>query len=327
MLARHAESLFWAGRYIERAEDTARMLDVTYHGLLEANPSEAERAWRDLLAVLRLEKDFAPPGRGISPVSVSDFLVLDIANPGSIVSAVTRARDNLRSVRELVPTELWEAVNAFHFELLARDLRTDLEQQPYQLYGMVKRGCQMLAGVAAETMPREDGWRFLQIGWVLERAEMMCRLLEVRYSSSSDVGDFHHWLSTIKSASAAEAYRRVYRSSTAPTDVIDFLLLSRTFPRSVLFCLRRVETDLATLGDSRDRLTRPERLVGRLRADLEFAHTHEILADGLHPFLDRLQRAVRQVAEAVALQYFRSSQELTLTVLDFFPAGPERTSA
>jgi uncharacterized alpha-E superfamily protein len=321
MLARHAESLFWSGRYIERAEDTARMLDVTYHGLLESSPWEADSAWHDLLAVLRLDTAFAERARGASATSISEFLVLDRENPGSIVAAVSRARENIRSVRELVPTELWETVNTFHLDLRARNLRGDLEQQPYVLYHLVKLRCQMLAGVATETMPRDDGWRFLQIGWALERAEMACRLLDVRYARGNRGFDFHHWLSTLKSASASEAYRKVHRSSMDPADVVGFLLLSRTFPRSVLFCLRRAETELAWLGGGAERLSRPERLIGRVRADLEFADITEILNGGLHTFLDQLQRSVRQVAEAVAIQYFRNSQELLITALDFHPAG------
>jgi uncharacterized alpha-E superfamily protein len=320
MLARHAESLFWTGRYVERAEDTARMLDVTYHGLLEASPFEAERAWLDLLSVLRLDREFGAGARGVSAASVSHFLVLDEGNPGSIVSAVARARDNLRSVREMVSSELWRAVNGFHLELRARNLHHDLEQQPYELYGLVKLRCQTLAGVAAETMPRDDGWRFLQIGWALERAEMTCRLLEVRYATSEMAG-FHHWLSTIKSASGAEAYRRAHRSSRDPAHVVEFLLLSPTFPRSVLFCLRRAESELARLDDASSRMSRPQRLLGQVRASLEFADIHEVLAGGLDAVLAPLQRSVRQVAEAVALQYFRSSQELALTALDFRPPG------
>lgn len=329
MLARHAESLFWTGRYIERAEDTARMLDVTYHGLLEAAPSEAERAWCDLLAVLRLDAAFFALGRDVNATNVGEFLVLDETNPGSIVAAVAQARDNARSVRELISTELWEALNMFHLELRARNLRVDLEYQPYELYGMVKRRCQTVAGVASETMPRDDGWRFLTVGWMLERAEMTCRLLDVRYSqlagaeelpASDGTVEFHHWLSTLKSASASEAYRKVYRSSMDPADVVDFLLLSSTFPRSVLFCLRSAEVQLARLGVPSDRLTRPQRLLGRLRADLEYRDVHEVLAE-LQAFLGELQQGVRQAAEAVALQYFRNSQELAINVLDFHPAG------
>ena len=322
MLARHAESLFWTGRYVERAEDTARLLDVTYHGLLEATPYEARRSWSELLTVLHLERQFDESDAELTAAGVSEFLVLDSANPGSIVASVARARENIRSLREQVSTELWEAINGFHLELQARDLRADLEQQPYVLYGLVKRRCQTLAGVAAETMARDDGWRFLQIGWMLERAEMTCRLLDVRYGHTPvSSSAHHHWLGTLKSASASEAYRKAHRSSPDPTDVLEFLLLDRAFPRSVLFCLRRVEQDLGRLAEGGARLSRPERLLGRVRADLEFCDLHEVLADDLHAFLDHLQMGVRQVAEAVALQSFRSSQEVSLTVLDFHPAG------
>ncbi|HMK10482.1 MAG TPA: alpha-E domain-containing protein, partial [Acidimicrobiales bacterium] len=189
MLARHAESLFWMGRYMERAEDTARMLDVTYHGLLESPPEEATRAWLDLLAVLSLDQAFAERHDEITAGLVSEFLVLDDKNPGAIVSAVGRARENARSVRELISTELWEAVNTFWLELLARNLRADIEEQPYELYGLVKRRCQMVNGVTSETMPRDDGWRFLMLGWMLERAEMTCRLLNVRYGELASATD------------------------------------------------------------------------------------------------------------------------------------------
>jgi uncharacterized alpha-E superfamily protein len=319
MLARHAEHLFWAGRYVERAEDTARILDVTYHGLLEASPMEAARAWADVLDVLRLSGDFAALTSGIDAVSVSQFLVCDADNPGSIISAVARARENLRAVREMITTELWEAVNRFHLDLRGRNLRADIETEPYQLYALVKRRAQMVAGAASETMPRDDCWRFLQLGWMLERAEMTCRLLAVRYADEHAVG-FHHWLGTLKSASASEAYRRTYRGSMEPADVLEFLLLSSRFPRSVLYCVRRAENDLATLSRVDGQLSRPERLLGRIRADLEYRDVTDVLSDGVPVFLDRLQRGVRQVADAVALEYFRSSQELDLHALDFVTA-------
>lgn len=319
MLARHAESLFWAGRYIERVEDTARMLDVTYHGLLEAMPWEAERAWLDLLKVLRSDIAFAQLERPVRAATVSEFLVVDPDNPGAIVAVVARARENARSARELVPTELWEAINSFHLELRARNLRTDVEAQPHELYEFVKRQCQTVSGVAAETMTRDDSWRFLQLGWMLERAEMTCRLLDVRYAQLASAGSsagFHHWLSTLKSASGSEAFRRQYRASMEPADVVEFLLLSRTFPRSVLFCLRSAEGDLSRLEAGRTSLTRPQRLLGRTRSDLEFLDVPELLSADLHAYLDRLLDGVRQVAEAVALQYFRNSQELAIHALD-----------
>jgi len=321
MLARHAENLFWAGRYIERAEDTARLLDVTYHALLESTQFEAQRAWRDVLSVLSLESSFMDAGMELSASGVSEYLVLDQEQPGSIVNAVTHARENIRSLREQVSTELWEAINGVHLELRARDLRADLEQ-PHTLYALVKRRCQYVAGVVTETMARDDGWRFLQIGWMLERAEMTCRLLDVRFAREPlTQGGYHHWLAMLRAASAAEAFRRAHQTKLDPADVLEFLLLARNLPRSLLFCLRRVEQELGRLGSGDGRLSRPERLLGRVRADLEFSDLHEIAADDLHAFLERMQQGIRQVAEAVALQYFRNSYEVSFTVLDFHPAG------
>ena len=189
---------------------------------------------------------------------------------------------------------------------------------------MVKRRCQHLAGVAAETMPRDDGWRFLQIGWMLERAEMTCRLLDVRYGRAPvSSGAYHHWLGTLKSASASEAYRKAHRASLDPGDVLEFLLLSRTFPRSVLFCLRRAEQDLAPPRSPATGSSPAPSACSAGSAPTSSSPTSTRIArpTDLHGFLDRIQKGVRQVAEAVALQYFRNSQEVGLTVLDFRPAG------
>jgi uncharacterized alpha-E superfamily protein len=239
------------------------------------------------------------------------------------VSAVGGARENARAARELISSELWEAINSFYLELRSRNLRADVEARPHELYGFVKRSCQTISGVAVETMPRDDGWRFLQLGWMLERAEMTCRLLDVRYSqlvTAGATGGFHHWLQTLKSASGSEAFRRRYRASMDPADVVEFLLLSRTFPRSVLFCLRAVENDLARLEAGNATLARPQRILGRTRSDLEFLDTHELLQGDLHVFLDQMLSGVRQVAESVAIQYFRSAQEHDFHALD--PYGP-----
>jgi uncharacterized alpha-E superfamily protein len=318
MLARHAESLFWCGRYLERASYTARMLDVTYHGLLESPPSEARQAWLDLLAVLHLRASFEARHDNLTAPAVSEFLVLDPANQGAVVSAIGAARENARSVRELLSTEVWESINTFWLELHARDLHEDLEQQPYELYGLVKRRCQAVAGTAVETMPRDDGWRFLMLGWMLERAERTCRLLRVRYGATQAGGDregSHHWVGVLKAASASEAYRRQYSASFSPAHVVEFLLLSRTFPRSVLYALRSAEDRINELGVP-GRLTRPQRAVGRLRADLEFRDVHELLGGDLLAFLDSVLDGVSRVTALVATQFFRNSEEFDLRALD-----------
>ncbi len=318
MLARHAEDLFWAGRYIERAEDTARLLDVTYHGMLESPLLDAASAWRELLELLYLEQAFAAKGQPVTDSTVTEFLVLDPGNAGSIVRSVARARDNARNVRERISTELWEAINILFLELHARDLRADLEREPYQLYRFVRTRCQTISGVSAETMSRDDGWRFLLLGRMLERAEMTCRLLSVRFGRSSHAAvpsDVHYWIAVLKSVSAFEAYLRAHRAQIEPQDVLEFLLLSREFPRSVLFALRASESELVRLGGE-TAPSRPERLLGRLRADLEFMDIHEIIDNGLPAALDSLQHGILAVAEAVERHFFRAAAPPELHVFE-----------
>lgn len=308
MLARLAENLFWAGRYVERAEDTARMVDVTYHGLLESPPSEVTAAWAQLLDVLHLTPAYHARYGEVTATDVIRFLVLDESNPGSMLASIGRARENGRSVRELVSIELWEAVNGIYLELRARDLEAEIEHRPYELFAFVKRRCQMIVGVATETMPRDDGWRFLTLGRMLERAEMTCRLLNVRFqqlvSSSSGSMAFHHWVAVLKSASGVEAFRKHYRASMRPAHVVEFLLLSPDFPRSVLFALQAAEHQLIRLsGDAVG--ARSRRLVGRVRASLEYTGVDELMADGLHEFLDEVQKGTLAVADAVAAEFFQ----------------------
>jgi uncharacterized alpha-E superfamily protein len=317
MLARDAESLFWTGRYLERAEDTARLLDVTYHSLLETTPAEEEQAWRDVLAAVRLDADYAETQGGVNAAEVSEYLVFDPDNKGSILVAVEQARENARTVREQLSTELWETLNSFCLELRSRNLRADLGFQPHELYGLVRRQCQTVAGVAAETMSRDEGWRFFVLGWNLERAEMSCRLLSVRYRQLSPSA-FHPWMATLRSASGLEAYRRTYRASMDPVDVVEFLLLSRTFPRSVLFSLRTAENALDRLAPDGD-LTRPLRQLGRLRAGLEFTDVRELMQGDLGEELWRVEEGIRQVAASVATQYFSNSHEFDLHSLQLLP--------
>jgi uncharacterized alpha-E superfamily protein len=314
MLSRHAESLFWTGRYVERAGNTARMLDVTYHALLESPHAEAQRSWHELLEVLRLSETYRAAHDHVSARTVTRFLVLDGENPGAIVPGIGRARENARSVRELISTELWESINTFWLELRARDLDVEIQHQPYEVYRLVKRRCQEIAGTSAETMAHDDGWRFLQLGWMLERAAMVCRLLNVRmkrYTSGDDELDFYRAVELLKSASALEAFRKAHPGAMTLTNVVAFLLLSPSFPRSVLFSIRVAESRLAALAPPTP-LSRPQRVLGRVRADLEFADPVELLAGDLHGFLDEVERDLRGVTELVAVQFFRNAEEISV---------------
>jgi len=312
MLSRHAEDLFWLGRYIERAEDTARMLDVTYHNLLESPPDDESTAWSELLEVLYLGASFEEGT--LDGGAVSSYLVTDRENLGSIYSAVARARENARGLRDRISTELWEAINRFYLELGDPDLESKVIDRPYEVFRSVKSQCQLISGVASQTMPRDEGYRFIVLGWMLERAEMTCRLLAVRYaglSRSETPMGFHAWVSVLKSVSAYEAYLKAHDASLHPTRVLEYLLLDRDFPRSVFYCLRTVEDQL-TILTGRSQQTAVGRAIGRVRARAEFCDIEDILDDGLDQFLQSLQVEIYDVAEEVEAHFFKSGTDLQL---------------
>ena len=321
MLARTAEYLFWCGRYLERAESTARQLDVTYHRLLEVSPAEEVDAWSDLLVSVGLEADFVETGYPRTAAPVSEFLVAGRDNPGSIVASIAQARDNARGVRDHLALELWESLNSLHLNLGARDLADDLAVQPFELYGFVRSGIQGVLGCATESWAREDAWRFFMLGLLLERAEMSVRTLRVRHPRHQPDA-VHEWAATLRSASALQAYRRQYRGySTAA--MIELLMLSPTLPRSVLFSLRQAEEILGGLSD------RPTgarsvglRLLGRVRAELEFADAAELAAGSFDDVLGVVESQISDVATAVAAECFSYRVDLDLRSLSLLPGEP-----
>ncbi|HEY7469727.1 MAG TPA: alpha-E domain-containing protein [Acidimicrobiia bacterium] len=311
MLSRHAEDLFWLGRYVERAEDTARMLDVTYHNLLESPTTPEATAWSELLEVLYLDKTYSGPLQGRA---VSAYLVADRGNAGSIVSAVGRARDNARGLRDRISTELWEAINVFYLDLARTEFVIAVEKQAYEVFRTIKSRCQLISGVAAQTMPRDEGYRFMLLGWLLERAEMTCRLLAVRYArlaAREEKMGFHAWVSVLKSVSAYEAYLKTHDASLDPTDVLEFLLLDQEFPRSVLYCLQHVERLYDQL-EGPDEHSSAERAIGRVRARAQYCDIEAIVNEGLDEFLEDLQKEIYEVSNEIEEQYFRAGTDLQL---------------
>ena len=318
MLARHAENLFWTGRYVERAELTARMVDVTYHSMLESPPYEARSMWAELLDVLQLDRGYQEQYGEVTSAGVVRFLVEDLENPGSVLASISRARDNVRGARELISSEAWEATNSLYLQLRGRDVPAELAGQPYELFGVVKRGAQLICGVVNETMPHDEGWRFFTMGRMLERVEMTCRLLVVRVGGNEDVREalgFHDGLAILKSVSASEAFRKTHATMN-PASVVEFLLLSSEFPRAVLYCLRSADTQLSLLGAGGDgRPGRARRKLGRLRSAVEFRNVDDLLDEGLDRFLERIQEDVRSVSDAIHDEYFAQAQPTSLHVV------------
>jgi uncharacterized alpha-E superfamily protein len=263
MLARNAESLYWTGRYVERADDTARILDVGVHQLLEDASVDPDRASRTLLAVLGIRP---PTGAELDVRSLTELVSYDEDNPGSIVASLTAARENARGAREVISSEMWMCLNAT-YNALADQQRYARLVGPHEFLSYVEDRAAMFAGLADSTMSRDDGWRFLVLGRSIERVDMTVRLVQ-------------------------------------------FLLLDRTFPRSVFATLRTAENCLELLDRGPNTRigakTEALRLLGRARSELEFLVTDELL-DDLPTLLVSLQDACREAGEAATEQYFHAA--------------------
>ncbi|MBL8928414.1 MAG: alpha-E domain-containing protein, partial [Pseudonocardia sp.] len=237
MLARNAESLYWIGRYVERADDTARILDVSVHQLLEDATVDTDRAARTLLGVLGCESMSEGP---LDAWSVTELVGYSEHEPGSIVSSVSRARENARGAREVVSSEMWECLNATWIALPERQQYARWVG-PHAFFSYVEDRAAMFSGLAASTMSRDDTWRFYLLGRSVERVDMVVRLLMSRVSDRmSSPG----WLTVLRSAGAQDTYLRTYRGALDAARVVQFLLMDKLFPRSVFHALRQAETCL-----------------------------------------------------------------------------------
>lgn len=317
MLARHAEDLFWIGRYVERAEDTARLLDVTHQSALEGGARPSRELWRELLEVLYLDDVFSDDAE---PSSVTRFLVSDREHDGSVVSILARARDNARGAREWLSAEYWEAINALHLELTTADLDARLRESPYDVFRVVKTGCQSLTGAADASLPRSEGYRFLVMGGMLERAMITARVTKTwqrRLGGFAGPAAYPEWVKLLKSISAYEAYLRDFRAAMQPERVLEFLLQDRRFPRSVFYCLDLAEDQLAAVGnEAYGPVSR--RAVGRLRAELEFAEPSGLDGAELDRFLDRIEEAIQELPVVVEEEFFRLASDAAIHAYEAF---------
>ncbi len=303
MLARNAESLYWIGRYVERADDTARILDVSVHQLLEDATVDADVAARTLLGVLGVEP---PADTELDAWSLTELVGYSAEQAGSIVSSVSSARENARGAREVVSSEMWECLNATWNALPERQ-RYARWVGPHAFFSYVEDRAAMFSGLAASTMSRDDSWRFYLLGRSVERVDMIVRLL---LSRVSDRMSSPGWLTVLRSAGAADTYLRTYRGALDAARVVQFLLMDKLFPRSVFHALRQAETCLvdldnrptARIGAKAEAL----RLLGRARSELEFLRPEELL-DDLPTQLMGLQACIHDVGEAVSLQYFHAA--------------------
>lgn len=312
MLSRVADSIYWLNRYVERAENIARFIDVNLTLLLDS-PLGVAQQWEPLVMTTGDLPLFKERYGEATQENVIQFLTFDRAYPNSILSCLQSARENARSVREIISSEMWQQVNAFYF-LVKEAAEADLLISDLSSFFVdVKLASHLFVGVSNATMTHNEGWHFGQIGRFLERADKTTRILDVKYfillPSVKDVGttlDELQWMALLKSASAYEMYRKRGLHRISPQSVAEFLVLEREFPRSIRFCIQQAERSLHEItGTPRGTWNSPvERALGKLRSDLDYVSIDEIVEVGLHEFLDGLQRRTNDVGKKIFETFF-----------------------
>jgi len=304
VLSRIAQSLYWIGRYVERAEDTARILDVHVHQLLEDPWVDEEASCRALLGVMGVD---TTESEEVDAQRVVSLLAFDPSNPSSIVGSLRAARENARGARETISSEMWECLNGV-YNVLPDATDVVLGMNVHSFFALVKERTAVLAGLADSTMSRDDGWHFLALGRSLERVDMTARLLAARFGEPTGSPE---WVTTLRSCSAHEAYLRTYRRAVDASLVIEFLLLDRLFPRSVFHALSMAEACIAEL-DPRPHgrvgfTDEAARVLGRARTRLEFRQIGELVPD-LPRHLAAVQDDCCEAAKLVAARYFGAGE-------------------
>jgi uncharacterized alpha-E superfamily protein len=295
MLSRTADHLFWMARYTERAENTARMLDVNYQtSLLPQSAAVSRVGWQGMLTISELMPAYQAKHGEVEPQRVMQFMVKDEGNSSSILSCLRAARENARAVRGSLTTEVWETQNQTWLELNRKLRAGDFERDPGQLFEWVKFRSHLSRGVTVGTMLMDEALHFMRLGTFLERADNTARLVDVKFhavqsdffgaaSAKDQEYDFYHWSAILRSVSGFEIYRKVYRDVIKPERVADLLILRPDMPRSLHASMNEVVANLAMLAN--DQSDETLRRAGRLRAELQYGHIEEILANGLHAFL------------------------------------------
>lgn len=327
MLSRTADHLFWMARYVERAENTARMLDVNSQmALLPHDSRTAEEGWRAMLGICELQELYNSRHDRVEARDVLDFMVRDPANPSSIYSCLRAARENARAVRGTLTTEVWETHNTTWLELSSILGRggARMQREPTELFEWVKFRSHLSRGVMIGTMLKDESFHFARLGTFLERADNTARLLDVKYHGLAEMGrlneapeasgddgvmigadgaprHFYHWAAVLRSVSAFEIYRKVYRDVITPARVAELMILRGDMPRSLSACIQEVMLNLAQVKN--DHSSETERRAGRLGAELQFARIDDILHTGLHAYLTNFLERVNDIGVRISRDF------------------------
>ena len=317
MLARVAESLNWMARYIERAEDVTRLLAVNFNALLDTSALDGSAGWDPIVTMNGDAALFHEIYGAASAQAVIEFLLWHPLNPNAVTACVTHARENARSVREGISSEMWEHINRLYFLVRGVD-RAQVIRSPHEFFREVRDGSQAFQGVAQATMTHDEPFEFIQLGTHLERADKTVRLLEAKYLDVSRLPDGSaetalQLIALLRSCSAFEPFRRAPGLSLETNRVVEYLLLSHNFPRAVLFCVNACLQSVGRLGDAGpgllselSRSDHPQRSLGRLSADLEYLDINDVLGERMDAYLNQLLARLNGSSADVARTYFNT---------------------
>jgi len=311
MLSRVADSMYWMNRYLERAENYARFLDVNFNLSLELPPKIAQQ-WMPLVITTGDKLLYESLNDKADKNKVIYFLSFEEKNANSILSSVTKARENARAIRPEITKEVWEQINYIYY--LVKDGKSSSQwkkKDPRNFFNEVKKGCQLLNGIFDSTISRTDGWHFGKIGQLIERADKTSRVLDVKYHmllpATESVGspfDLIQWAALLKSVSAYDMYRKKYGKLNS-SSICEFLVLDKVFPRSMLRCLAHAEQSLHKItGGGEGYSNSAEKQIGILKSQLEYEDIDGIFKFGLHEYLDEFQLKLNEVSGAVFDTFF-----------------------
>lgn len=317
LLSRVADSVYWLGRYIERAENVARFIDVNHQLMLDL-PLEYGDQWQPIVDTTGDRAAFQERYQRATRQNVVRFLAFDASNQNSIYSCVASARENARTVRETISSEMWEQINTLYLLVTAESRKTVPDSVP-DFCREVRMACHLFGGIAHATMSHNEAWQFIRLGSMLERADKTTRMLDVKYfillPAVSDVGtpyDDVQWSAVLKSVSGFEMYRKRH-GRIAPERIVQFLLLDAEFPRAVRYCIAVADTSLRAITGTRAGAFScvTEQRLGLLRSELDFAQAESVIQAGLHEFFDSLQIKMNTIDQCVFADFFAhlSSQQ------------------
>lgn len=305
MLARTAERVYWLGRFLERTENTARLILVRHQAILDL-PKEVQPSWDLLLHVLGADEGFAALPGVANEKNIISYVFGERENPSSIISSLTNARENMRTSREILPSETWERINSLYLSVARRSTKDLPRGVRHSVLNNIVQSCQQITGMLAGTMNQDAAYQFVRLGRNLERADMSTRIIDAASAGlmgkAEDISPYRNvlWISVLQSLSAYQMYRLNVQRNVSPEDVLEFLFQSEVFPRAVAHCLGELKNSMEQLPDHKPAL----KVIGRVRGNLAGMDSSSLAGVALHDFIDELQVELEAIHVAISSTWF-----------------------